>query len=73
MTNKDLEPLDEGVEYIIKTEKSVLNRMNEWYVLRSLRSFVDEDSLRQLVNTGASTSMARFVEVARTVALRRGP
>ncbi|GAA6024025.1 hypothetical protein JCM8202_004927 [Rhodotorula sphaerocarpa] len=32
VTNKDLEPLDEGVEYIIKTEKSVLDRMNEWCI-----------------------------------------
>ncbi|GJN92030.1 hypothetical protein Rhopal_005058-T1 [Rhodotorula paludigena] len=30
VTNKDLEPLDDGVEFIVKTEKDVLDRMNEW-------------------------------------------
>ncbi|GAA5981090.1 hypothetical protein JCM10908_003981 [Rhodotorula pacifica] len=32
VTNKDLEPLDEGVEYIVKTEQTVLDRMNEWCI-----------------------------------------
>ncbi|GAA5966067.1 hypothetical protein JCM8115_004921 [Rhodotorula mucilaginosa] len=32
VTDKDLEPLDEGVEFIIKTEKTVLDRMNEWCI-----------------------------------------
>ncbi|GAA6040999.1 hypothetical protein JCM8097_000532 [Rhodosporidiobolus ruineniae] len=32
VTDKDLNPLDEGVEYIVKTEKDVLDRMNEWCI-----------------------------------------
>ncbi|GAA6007554.1 Rex2p [Rhodotorula paludigena] len=32
VTNKDLEPLDDGVEFIVKTEKDVLDRMNEWCI-----------------------------------------
>jgi oligoribonuclease len=30
VTNKELEPLDEGVEYIVKTDQDVLDNMNEW-------------------------------------------
>lgn len=29
-TNADLEPLDEGVEYVVRTDKAVLDNMNEW-------------------------------------------
>ncbi|GAA5858372.1 hypothetical protein JCM8547_004668 [Rhodosporidiobolus lusitaniae] len=32
VTDKDLNPLDEGVEYIVKTEKEVLEKMNEWCI-----------------------------------------
>lgn len=34
-TDADLNELDEGVEYIVKTDKDVLDRMNEWSVLVS--------------------------------------
>ncbi|GAA6055534.1 hypothetical protein JCM3770_006773 [Rhodotorula araucariae] len=32
VTDKDLNPLDDGVEYIVRTEKDVLDRMNEWCI-----------------------------------------
>jgi oligoribonuclease len=32
ITDGNLEPLDEGVSYVIKTEKSVLDEMGEWCV-----------------------------------------
>jgi len=32
ITDGNLEPLDEGVSYVIKTEKSVLDAMGEWCV-----------------------------------------
>lgn len=32
ITNKDLEVVDEGVQFVIKTEKAVLESMNEWCV-----------------------------------------
>lgn len=32
ITNENLEPLDEGVSYVIKTDKSVLDQMGEWCV-----------------------------------------
>ncbi|GAA5865098.1 hypothetical protein JCM1840_005739 [Sporobolomyces johnsonii] len=31
-TNAQLEPLDAGVEYIVKTEKEVLDKMNAWCI-----------------------------------------
>lgn len=32
MTDKNLEPLDDGVEFIVRTDKQVLEKMNEWCV-----------------------------------------
>ncbi|KAK4699481.1 oligoribonuclease, partial [Phenoliferia sp. Uapishka_3] len=32
VTDGDLNPLDEGVEFIIRTEKAVLDRMNDWCI-----------------------------------------
>ncbi|KAF9526635.1 ribonuclease H-like domain-containing protein [Crepidotus variabilis] len=32
ITNGNLEPVDAGIEYIIRTEKKVLDKMNEWCV-----------------------------------------
>ncbi|BGP12241.1 Phosphatidylinositol 3,4,5-trisphosphate-dependent Rac exchanger 2 protein [Rhodosporidiobolus nylandii] len=32
VTDKDLNPLDDGVEYIIKTDKEVLDKMNDWCI-----------------------------------------
>lgn len=32
MTDKELEPLDGGVEFVASVEKNVLDRMGEWYV-----------------------------------------
>ncbi|KAL8292124.1 hypothetical protein RQP46_001590 [Phenoliferia psychrophenolica] len=32
VTDSELQPLDEGVEFIVRTEKAVLDRMNEWCV-----------------------------------------
>ncbi|KAG6837066.1 hypothetical protein H0H93_015334 [Arthromyces matolae] len=32
ITNGNLEPVDEGVQYVIRTEKSVLDNMNEWCI-----------------------------------------
>ncbi|GAA5898980.1 hypothetical protein JCM6882_004584 [Rhodosporidiobolus microsporus] len=32
VTDKDLNPLDDGVEFIVKTEKEVLDKMNDWCV-----------------------------------------
>ena len=29
-TDSELNELDEGVEYIVKTDKAVLDKMNEW-------------------------------------------
>ena len=34
VTDKNLNPLDDGVEYIIKTDKGVLDKMNAWSVER---------------------------------------
>ncbi|GAA6062869.1 hypothetical protein JCM10212_000791 [Sporobolomyces blumeae] len=31
-TNSKLEPLDDGVEYIVKTDKEVLDAMNDWCI-----------------------------------------
>jgi hypothetical protein len=33
VTDKDLNELDEGIEFIVKTEKEVLDKMNDWCVL----------------------------------------
>ncbi|KIP11228.1 hypothetical protein PHLGIDRAFT_83651 [Phlebiopsis gigantea 11061_1 CR5-6] len=30
VTNGNLEPVDDGIEYIVRTEKAVLDRMGEW-------------------------------------------
>lgn len=30
VTDKELNPLDDGVEYIIKTDQGVLDKMNAW-------------------------------------------
>lgn len=32
VTDGDLNPLDEGIEYVIKTPKSVLDQMGPWCV-----------------------------------------
>ncbi|GAA5836091.1 hypothetical protein JCM11251_007367 [Rhodosporidiobolus azoricus] len=32
VTDKDLNPLDGGVEYIVRTEKEVLDNMNDWCI-----------------------------------------
>ena len=32
ITDGDLNPVDEGVSYVINTKKEVLDRMGEWYV-----------------------------------------
>ncbi|KAM0749842.1 ribonuclease H-like protein [Meredithblackwellia eburnea MCA 4105] len=32
VTDSELTPFDEGVEYIIKTDKHILDRMNEWCI-----------------------------------------
>ena len=32
ITDENLEALDEGVSYVIKTDKSVLDQMGEWCV-----------------------------------------
>lgn len=37
VTDSELEPLDEGIELIVRTEKDVLDRMNEWYVASGRR------------------------------------
>ncbi len=30
ITGGDLKPIDEGVSYVIQTDKNVLNAMNDW-------------------------------------------
>jgi oligoribonuclease len=30
VTDKDLNQLDEGIEFIVKTDKDVLDKMNDW-------------------------------------------
>ncbi|GAA5849080.1 hypothetical protein JCM9279_005785 [Rhodotorula babjevae] len=32
VTDKNLEPLDDGVEFIVRTDKEVLEKMNEWCI-----------------------------------------
>lgn len=34
VTNSELEPLDEGVEFIVQTSQEVLDKMNEWCVVQ---------------------------------------
>ncbi|KNZ74882.1 putative oligoribonuclease [Termitomyces sp. J132] len=38
ITNGNLEPMDEGIEYTIRTDKSVLDGMNEWCIYQHRRS-----------------------------------
>lgn len=32
ITDGQLQPVDEGVSYVIQTDKAILDRMDEWYV-----------------------------------------
>lgn len=35
ITDGQLQPVDEGVSYVIQTPRNVLDRMDEWYVRKN--------------------------------------
>ena len=60
VTDYELEPLDEGIELIVKTEKDVLDKMNEWYVCVCAQDGrqADETQVHQPAWEGAFASSA---------------
>ncbi|EGF99706.1 uncharacterized protein MELLADRAFT_94133 [Melampsora larici-populina 98AG31] len=46
ITDKNLEPLDEGISYVIGVEKNILDQMGEWCTVQHGKSGLTEECLK---------------------------